>query len=140
MKWKNIDLVGLSTIAPEILEAAQGRRKWMIHGEMGAGKTTFVKALCSALGCQQLVSSPTYSIVNEYTGNWKNNSVLINHIDLYRLESLEESLDIGIEEYLDDDSFCFIEWPDLIRPLWPPNALEIKIDILPDSLRNILFL
>jgi len=140
MEWKNVSVEDLPEIASQLLEKAGDRRKWMIQGEMGAGKTTLVKALCEALQSNEAANSPTYSIVNEYSGIWKEEPVKIHHIDLYRLNTIEESLDIGIEEYLDDQSYCFIEWPDLIRPLWPPEALEIKIDILPDSLRNILFL
>lgn len=140
MEWKNLSESDYGALAAELLAKANGQRKWMIHGDLGAGKTTFVQSLCRTLNCSSAANSPTYSIVNQYDGHWNDKPVIIHHIDLYRLESLEECFQIGIEEYLDDDSFCFIEWPEIIRPIWPPGALEIKIDILPDMKRNILFL
>lgn len=140
MDWKNLTEENYESLAAELLVKAGDRKKWMIHGDLGAGKTTFVKSLCKVLQCTTAANSPTYSIVNQYQGIYKDEPILIHHIDLYRLESLEDCLQIGIEEYLDDDSFCFIEWPEIIRAIWPPDALEIKIEILPDMKRNILFL
>ena len=139
-KWGPVPEAEYDELALELLAAAGSRRKWMIHGEMGAGKTTLVKALCRALQCNTEANSPTYAIVNQYQGQWQNAPITIHHIDLYRLENLEDCIAIGIEEYLDDDSYCFIEWPGIIQAIWPPDALEIKIGILPDMQRNILLL
>ena len=100
--------------ARELLSAAGGRRIMTFTGEIGAGKTTLIQALCRLLGVSEPVTSPTFSLVNEYhrvdpeTG--LEGSVF--HLDLYRLESIEEALDIGIEEYLDGEAYCLIEWPE----------------------------
>jgi len=126
----------LPKTATEMLEAAKGRKKWMFSGDLGAGKTTFIKQLCKSLGYSGDISSPTYSLVNEY----ETKEGLIFHLDLYRLKDLEEALNIGIEEYLDQDAFCFIEWPKVIQPIWPEDAVEINIEIIDDSTRKIIFL
>lgn len=105
---------------------------------MGAGKTTFVKALCEVLGAEGDVSSPTFSIVNEYEFRDAEGRLrLLHHMDLYRLRDIEEVLDIGIEEYLADDSLCVIEWPDLIEPLWPDDVFLIDIAVGASGERHI---
>lgn len=106
-----------------------------IDGEMGAGKTTLVKFVCAALGVQDEVSSPTFSLVNEYvTLEGKS----IYHFDLYRLESPEEALDFGIEEYLESGKLCLIEWPENLGGYMPDNASRIKIEDN-DGVREIFF-
>lgn len=126
----------LTTVLNEMLSLAGNRKKWMFSGELGAGKTTIIKQLCAILGCKDDITSPTFSIVNEYEGE----KGVIYHLDLYRLKDLEEALHMGIEEYLDQDVFCFIEWPKVIQPIWPMDAVEINIEILDDSRRKIIFL
>jgi tRNA threonylcarbamoyladenosine biosynthesis protein TsaE len=101
--------------AAQIIEAAGDRRIWLFDAQMGAGKTTLIKAISQALGAEGDFSSPTYSLANEY--QLSHSRGRISHLDLYRLRSLEEALDIGIEDYLLDGSYCFVEWPDLILPL-----------------------
>ncbi len=96
----------------------------LLEGEMGAGKTSFIKALCASMGVEDEVSSPTYSVVNEY--RTKDNEPVF-HFDCYRLESEEEALDFGIEEYLDSGSFCFIEWAEKISNLLASDYNTIKI-------------
>ncbi len=123
--------------AQTLLEESGGRAIWVFSGEIGAGKTTLIKALCQQLGAPQTVSSPTFSLVNEYTGT---DGTPFYHMDLYRLEHLEEALDIGIEEYLDSGRRCFIEWPELIEPLLPEDTFRIKLEIADDCHRKILFL
>lgn len=100
----------------------------LIQGEMGVGKTTLIKALVDKLGSSEEVSSPTFSIVNEYLTKEGNS---IYHFDLYRLESLEEALDFGIEEYLYSGNWCFIEWPNLIK-----DSLQTDFEIIEICLEN----
>ena len=131
----------LKNVAEELLNYAQKRRIFLLVGDLGAGKTTLVKQIAEALGCIDEVSSPTYSIVNEYVLGLKPAfQGKLYHLDLYRLQSLEEALDIGIEQYLDSGDFCFIEWPDVIRPLLADDVVEIKMEIIENSTRKILFL
>jgi len=95
-----------------------------IYGEMGAGKTTFIQSLLAKMGAGDQVSSPTFSIVNEYQLPDKS---AVFHFDLYRLNSLQEALDIGCEEYFESGSVCLIEWPGLIEPLLPQNHVNVSI-------------
>lgn len=102
---------------------------------MGAGKTTLIAALCAELGVSSRVSSPTFSIVNEYQASEE-----VFHIDLFRLQSIQEALDAGIEEYLSGSAYCFIEWPQLITPLLPRNTVKIKIDLMNEHERLLTLL
>ena len=122
----------LDAIIAQCLPAIQQYRIVTFEGNLGAGKTTFIKHLCTALGSSNHISSPTYSLINEYecTGG------KIYHMDLYRLKSTEEALDIGIEDYLYSNNYCFIEWPELVTPLLPADFLHIKI-IAIDNHRKI---
>ncbi len=123
-----------------LIEKSTGRKKWFLYGGMGAGKTTLVKHLVEALGFKDaVVSSPTFSIVNVYEKK-ENKQERIYHIDLYRLKNFEEALDIDIESYLDDDNFCFIEWPQIIENLADDNFFKIVIDIGAKSERKIIIL
>ena len=107
---------------------------------MGAGKTTFVKAFCQYLGVKSLASSPTFSLVNEYVYLENGVEKLIHHLDLYRLKDLDEALDIGVEEYLYDDDYCLIEWPQIIEPLLDADVLKISFEISGNSTRKIVIL
>ena len=104
------------------------------YGEMGAGKTTFIKALCNKLGVTDMVSSPTFNIINEY---FCENGSIIYHCDFYRIKNTEEALDIGIEEYFHTRNFCFIEWPEKIESLLPEEALKIKIEVTKHGIRKL---
>ena len=119
-----------------------GRKKLMIYGEIGAGKTTFIKAFCEYLGVEDPVNSPTFAIINEYVypDQQTKKELLIHHLDLYRLKTAEEALFIGMEDYLYDDFYCIIEWPGLIEDYFPENAVKIKIEIIENSSRKIIFL
>ena len=108
----------------------------LLNGEMGTGKTTFVKYLVNELINYNLANSPTFSLVNEYTFN---GSDPIYHMDLYRLESIEEALNIGIEEYIDSGHLCIIEWPDLISPILPTDYHVIDIKLLANEVRSLSF-
>lgn len=108
----------------------------LLEAPMGAGKTTLIKALCSELGVMQAVSSPTFSLVNSYQDS---EGKTLYHFDLYRLNSLEEALDIGIEEYLDSGARCMIEWPERIRPLLSNAFHQIQIEPLGADTRKLIF-
>ncbi len=136
MEWIVKSEIELPAVLKEMLETAGNRKKWMFTGDLGAGKTTMIKQICKILGCNDDITSPTFSIVNEYEVE----KGVIFHLDLYRLKDLEEALNMGIEEYLDQDVYCFIEWPAVIKPIWPLDAVQISVQILDDSTRKILFL
>ncbi len=135
---QNIDQ--LDALVPVLLEFAGDRRKLLFTGEIGAGKTTFIQSICRHLGVEGRITSPTFSLINEYSYPEEGEEKNIYHMDLYRLKTLEEALDIGIEEYLEGPSFCLIEWPEIIEDLWPNEPVKINIEILEDSRRKILFL
>ncbi|MBV6653532.1 MAG: tRNA (adenosine(37)-N6)-threonylcarbamoyltransferase complex ATPase subunit type 1 TsaE [Mameliella sp.] len=125
-------------IAETLLEAAGYERPiWTFTGEIGAGKTTLIKSIGLALGAQDMVNSPTFSLINEYADQQGNP---FYHMDLYRLNETEEALDIGVEEYLDSGYRCLIEWPALIEPLLPEDTFRIKLEIGSNSNRKIIFL
>ena len=112
-----------------ILEAADGCSVIAFHGEMGAGKTTIISALAKALGvAADEISSPSFSIVNEYRSDAT--AELIYHFDLYRLQSIDQAVEIGVEDYFDSGALCLIEWPDIIDPLLPVATTDIFIKCL----------
>ena len=118
------NLKQLPQIAKEILEQSLSYKKFLFYGEMGLGKTTLIKELSLQLGVGDMVSSPTFSIVNEYTSS---NNGKIYHFDFYRLKNEEEAFDIGWEEYLSGDNYCFIEWPEKIPNLIEDDMLAINM-------------
>lgn len=118
------DLNELPKAAQELLAFAGNERIFLFYGEMGAGKTTLIKALCSELGTDDLVSSPTFSIVNEYASP----AGPVYHFDFYRLKNETEALDLGYEDYIYSGCYCFIEWPERISGLLPENACSVKIE------------
>lgn len=127
----------LERAAEAILAAAGDRRILAFTGEIGAGKTTLIRALCAHLGVPAAdVNSPTFALVNEYLTDQDQS---IFHMDLYRLQSLEEALDIGIEDYFYSGAYCFVEWPELIASILPEGTMGIKLEITDDSMRKILF-
>lgn len=120
----------LAEVAEQVLHASAVRRIFAFSGEMGAGKTTLIAALCHALGVTDQVSSPTFAIINEYQGVER-----ICHLDLFRLKTLEEALAIGIEDYLSEKEYLFIEWPELIRPLLPQRIVQLHLEIVNEQER-----
>ncbi len=127
----------LEKTAKEFLARDKGCHKFAFYGEMGAGKTTFITALCNELKALDLVSSPTFSIVNEYE---RENGGLIYHFDFYRIESAEELYDIGFEEYLSENNYCFVEWPEKADELLPSDFARVRINILPDGNREVSYI
>lgn len=126
----------IDSAADRILEAADGCSAIAFHGEMGAGKTTIISAIARALGVSpEEVSSPSFSIVNEYRS--EATAELIYHFDLYRLQDIEQAVEIGIEDYFDSGALCLIEWPDLVDPLLPVATTDVFISVLPDNTREI---
>ncbi|WP_276091343.1 tRNA (adenosine(37)-N6)-threonylcarbamoyltransferase complex ATPase subunit type 1 TsaE [Pedobacter sp. JY14-1] len=113
----------LDEVAKVILEHAGNERIFIFRGSMGAGKTTLIKSLASALGVKETVSSPTFSIVNEYHAG----DTIVYHFDFYRIRDLREAYDIGYEEYFYSGHYCFIEWPEKVEPLLPENYLTVSI-------------
>lgn len=109
---------------------------YAFRGEMGAGKTTFISALSQALGVDpEEANSPSFAIINEYRSD--TTAELIYHFDLYRLEKLEEALDLGIEDYLDSGAICLIEWPDIVTDILPDDTVWVDIRVNPDNSRDI---
>ncbi len=123
----------LPSIADNILENFESEKVFAFFGEMGAGKTTLIKALCRILGVKENVCSPTFALVNEYSAE----SHKIFHFDFYRMKSPEEALYIGFEEYLYSDEYCFMEWPERIEPLLKRDYIAIEIEVLDTSNRKV---
>lgn len=122
LELKHLDEI--DAVAHRLLAVGREQPVWLLEGDMGAGKTTLIKALCRALGVLNPVQSPTFSIVNEYTTHEGHS---IYHFDCYRLRNEAEALDIGIEEYVDSGNYCFIEWPERITSLWPASYFQVRI-------------
>lgn len=124
------DLSELPEVAKKLLQSFDGEKVVAFQGPMGAGKTTLIKALCEALGVVDTVSSPTFSIVNEYR-TVKGEKVY--HFDFYRIKSVDEAYDMGYEEYFYSKAYCFIEWPEKIQELMPLTYEKISIEVKGDK-------
>jgi len=127
----------LDYAAREFLNAIGNHRVIAFYGGMGAGKTTFIAALCRELGVTEPVTSPTFAIVNEYAPSapLSAQNTKIYHFDFYRIKRLEEAYDMGFEDYLYSGDLCFIEWPELIEDLLPEDALRVRLDVTPEGSR-----
>ena len=134
-----ITINGLDTIrsaARQFIENIGSSRVFAFYGKMGAGKTTFVKALCEELGCDDVITSPTFAIVNEYTDGKQQP---VYHFDFYRIKKLEEVYDMGYEEYFYSGALCLIEWPELIEELLPGDAVKVEVAEQEDGSRIVKF-
>ena len=120
------NLEQLNSIAKQILNYTSTHKKFAFYGEMGVGKTTLIKALSLQLGVTEIVSSPTFSIVNEYQAD---ESTKIYHFDFYRIEDEREAYDMGYEEYFFSNAYCFIEWPEKIPNLIEEDMVQIKMSV-----------
>lgn len=119
------NLSELPSAAKQLLEIYPNKKIFAFYGEMGAGKTTFIKAICETLGVSDSISSPTFSIVNEYRSS---KGEKIFHFDFYRIKSLNEAYDMGYEDYFYSGAYCFIEWPEKIAELLPEEHVKVNID------------
>ena len=128
-------LADLDAAARQLLIEAGTRRVWLFFGEMGAGKTTFTKAICRALGVTSVVQSPTFGLVNEYITETGES---VYHFDCYRLRNQAEAFDIGIEEYFESGAYCFVEWPERIPLLWPEDAFPVSLTVSDSEERVIV--
>jgi len=125
----------LSDVAQNLLDFAEGEKFFVFEGEMAAGKTTFIKEFCAVLGIADVVSSPTFSIVNEY----ESAQGPVYHFDFYRLKNLQEAYDIGYEEYFYSGNYCLVEWPSKIEELLPGQYIKVEINITGPTERAFTF-
>lgn len=122
--------------ARQFIEAMGDSTVFAFYGKMGAGKTTFIKAVCECLGVEDVINSPTFAIVNEYRSD---SGELIYHFDFYRIKKLEEVYDMGYEDYFYSGALCFIEWPELVEELLPADAVKVSIEENGDGSRSVKF-
>ena len=132
IKIQNIDTIRES--AREFIQNIGEHKVFAFYGKMGAGKTTFVKAICEELGVEDVITSPTFAIVNEYEAHDQS----IFHFDFYRIKRLEEVYDMGYEDYFYSGALCFIEWPELIEDVLPEDAVRVNIEEQPDGSRLVI--
>jgi tRNA threonylcarbamoyladenosine biosynthesis protein TsaE len=124
----------INNIAAKFIKAHPADRIFAFYGEMGAGKTTFIKALCEEMQVMDYVTSPTFSLINEYKTE---NDRTIFHFDFYRINNLSEAYDFGYEDYFYSGDYCFIEWPELVEPLLPSIAIKVTIKEIENGKRII---
>lgn len=134
MKIVIADKSRLHDAARHFLKETAGKRLFAFYGEMGSGKTTFIRALCHEMDVADTVTSPTFTLVNEYR---RPGSTPVYHFDFFRIKKITEVLDFGIEEYFDSAAPCFMEWPEFIEPLLPQETMRISITVAPDGSRII---
>ncbi len=127
----------LEQAAQQLITLCKEKKVVLFYGEMGSGKTTFIKAICKALGVNENTSSPTFSIVNEYLSD---TNKVIYHFDFYRLKNEKEGYDMGCEEYFYSGNYCFIEWPEKIPSLIPEQTVSVSIEVLENGKRVLHFL
>jgi hydrolase, P-loop family len=129
-----LQLTNIECVARQFVEEQSDGRVFAFYGQMGAGKTTFIAAVCKALGIEEPVNSPTFAIVNEYVAD---NGETVYHFDCYRLNTLRDALNIGIEEYFASGNICFIEWAENIEELLPVDAVRVNIVVEDDGSREV---
>lgn len=135
MEIKIQALDNIKEAAKQFVSSMGDHTVFAFNGKMGAGKTTFIKAVCEELGVTDVITSPTFAIVNEYRSD--DTAELIYHFDFYRIKKLEEVYDMGYEDYLYSGAICFIEWPELIEDLLPMDAVQVNIEELQDGTRLV---
>ena len=135
MEIKIQSLEHIHEAAREFIAAMGDNTVFALYGKMGAGKTTFIKALCQELGVEDVVTSPTFAVINEYRSDIAGE--LIYHFDFYRIKKLEEVYDMGYEDYFYSGALCFIEWLELVEELLPGNTIKVTIEELEDGSRKL---
>ena len=136
------NLSNIREAAQEFISHMGDRKVYAFYGKMGAGKTTFIKAICEELGVEDVITSPTFAIITEYSISTPHSpltSDVIYHFDFYRIKKLEEVYDMGYEDYFYSGALCFIEWPELIEEVLPEDAVKVQIIEKEDGTRAILF-
>ena len=136
---------GAEVAATDILDKCGEARVFAFDGKMGAGKTTFIKCLCEAMGTEDIVNSPTFAIVNVYEveamrREAKGERQELYHFDCYRIKDIREAMDFGAEEYLYSGNYCFIEWAEMIEPLLPEDTIWVKIEVMENGERKLSFI
>jgi tRNA threonylcarbamoyladenosine biosynthesis protein TsaE len=132
----NLDTI--TNAAQNVIETYADKKIFALHGNMGVGKTTFIKTICKILGVTETVNSPTYGIIAEYKGFYNSQEIQIAHMDWYRLKNTNEAFDAGVLEYLQNNSiYCFIEWPSIASEILPINTLHLQIDIISETERIV---
>jgi tRNA threonylcarbamoyladenosine biosynthesis protein TsaE len=124
----------LSSAAKKLLKHSGKKKLFAFYGSMGAGKTTIIKAICKVLDAVDIISSPTFTLVNEYRTS---GGEVLYHIDFYRIRKQEEVYDFGIEEYLTGDSYCFMEWPEIVENILPSETVKIRITVDDSKQRSL---
>ena len=132
----NFTLDTIQDSAIKLLSLSANYKVFAFHGEMGAGKTTFIHALCEAIGVKDVITSPTFSIINQYQTNTGQS---IYHIDLYRVKDENEAIHAGIEDCLYSGNFCLVEWPEKAAGIFPDETLHITITSVDDNTRNLKY-
>lgn len=130
------DINGIRQAAKEFIAHIGDRKIFAFYGKMGAGKTTFISAVCEELGVSDVINSPTFAIVNEYLSG---SGDPIYHFDFYRIKNIGEALDIGYYDYIDSDNLCFMEWPELVESILPDDTVKVTIEEEVDGSRKITF-
>lgn len=136
MEIKIESLQQIHEAAKAFIQAMGDSTVFAMYGKMGAGKTTFTKAVCECLGVEDVINSPTFAIVNEYRSD---SGELIYHFDFYRIKRLEEVYDMGYEDYFYSGALCFIEWPELVEELLPEDAVRVVIEENEGGSRTVRF-
>ncbi|HNA15255.1 MAG TPA: tRNA (adenosine(37)-N6)-threonylcarbamoyltransferase complex ATPase subunit type 1 TsaE [Ferruginibacter sp.] len=130
----NFTLEQIDAVAAQVLAASAAYPVLAFHGEMGAGKTTLIHTLCEKMGVKDTVSSPTFSIINQYK---KGDGGTVYHMDLYRIRDEQEAINAGVEDCLYSGHTCLVEWPEKVRGIFPPDTLHIYIETVPGNTRNL---
>jgi tRNA threonylcarbamoyladenosine biosynthesis protein TsaE len=135
MEIKITSLDNIREAAKQFIAAMEDNTVFAFYGKMGAGKTTFIKAVCEELGVTDVINSPTFAIVNEYRSD--ETGELIYHFDFYRIKKLDEVYDMGYEDYFYSGALCFIEWPELVEEVLPGDAVKVTIEEVEDGTRSV---